>query len=106
MLKSELHIGQRVYVPSHSHGFAYNRSTIEKTGTVVRIYQPHESCYEVGVEFDEEIDGGHNCGGKARNGHGYMGHANELEEYFENIEVPNTIAMPFDNLMSIGGDAS
>lgn len=51
------------------------------TGTVVDVFQHEDDpdWYEVGVRWDEEIMGGHNCDGSCETGHGWYVPAKAIE---------------------------
>ena len=97
MQKADIYVGQRVYVP-HGRALDRNSSTTGKEGTIVAVY--NNGAFELAVDFDEVIDGGYNCGGKARNGHGYKGYAREIEEILDEIEVPSEIKVSFSDLIT------
>ncbi len=98
MRKSELYVGQRVYVPLE-RALDGNESTSGKEGTVVAVYNAPMT-FDLAVDFDEAITGGYNCGGKARNGHGYKGYARNVEEILEDINLPSKIEVSFSELMA------
>ena len=89
---NEIQIGSRVIVVDE-YGFANNRDTIGKIGTVVE----EDDCYDIGVEFDEPINHGHDCNGEAKSRHGYYGYASEVRLY-EDRKVE--ISMSFDAFMA------
>lgn len=89
---NEIQIGSRVIVVDEC-GFADNRDTIGKIGTVVG----EDDFYDIGVEFDEPIDGGHDCNGLAESEHGYYGYASEVRVY-EDHQVE--ISTSFDTFMA------
>lgn len=97
MHKSELYVGQRVYVPL-GHSLDGNSSTTGKEGTIVAVYA---TGYDMAVDFDEVILRGYDCGGKARNGHGYKGYAKDVEELLEDVDVPSEIEISFSDLIAI-----
>ena len=97
MHKSELYVGQRVYVP-FGHALDHNSSTTGKEGTVVAVYT---TGFDMAVDFDEVIDGGHSCDGAARKGHGYKGRAKDIEELLEDVDVPSEIEISFSDLIAI-----
>lgn len=85
-------IGQRVICtkPFDNYG-----NLIGKTGTIVSIRK--STRLKIGVEFDEEFDGGHHCGGFAKLGHGRYGMASWLEPYEDPLPV---ITIDFDKTMN------
>ena len=89
---NEIQIGSRVIVVDEC-GFADNRDTIGKIGTVV----DEDDFYDIGVEFDEPINQGHDCNGAAKFGHGYYGYVSEVRLY-EDRKVE--ISMSFDAFMA------
>ena len=99
MHKSELYVGQRVYVPL-GHTVDGNSSTTGKEGTIVAVYANGYG-YDMAVDFDEVISGGYNCGGVACDGHGYKGHAQDVEELLEDVDVPSEIEISFSDLIAI-----
>lgn len=66
-----------------------------EVGTVIDVNPPG---YQIGVEFDNEFLAGHSCNGKARNGHGRFGYADEVELYQLRVINPNEIAISFGSL--------
>ena len=97
MRKSELYVGQRVYVPL-GHTLDGNSSTTGKAGTIVAVYARG---YDMAVDFDEFISGGYSCSGEARDGHGYKGYAKDVEELLEDVDVPSEIEISFSDLIAI-----
>lgn len=67
-------------------GLANNIHTAGLKGKVIRI-DPIGS-YEIAVEFEKEILGGHNAGGFGKEGHCYLGHFREVEELISSKTVP------------------
>lgn len=89
---NEIQIGSRVIVVDEC-GFADNRNTIGKIGTVV----DEDDFYDIGVEFDEPVNHGHDCRGTAKSRHGYYGYASEVRVY-EDHQVE--ISTSFDTFMA------
>ena len=90
MRREDLEIGMRVIAIRPVDGFKH---LIGKTGTVRTI---RAGGYDVGVEFDEEFEGGHgNCGAPRKCRFGY---AASFDPYFEDDEYID-VAFSFDALM-------
>ena len=89
---NEIQIGSRVIVVDEC-GFADNRDTIGKIGTVVE----GDDFYGIGVEFDEPVNDGHDCMGAAKSGHGWYVYASEVRLYEDR---KFEISTPFDDFMA------
>lgn len=89
---SEFYVDQRVRCVTESDG---NAATLEATGRVVYIDD-----FEVGVEFDSDING-HDCGGHTEYGRGWWVHASNLEpiEYEDDDISENQIDILFNDIM-------
>lgn len=77
----KFNIGDRVWAVKPVDGWP---SLVGKYGTVVDISPniPH-----IGVEFDEEFDGAHNCQGHCDGTRGRYGFADEFELVFETQDI-------------------
>lgn len=60
----EFHVGQRVKVTCNIGNIGFNK----EVGTIISTLSPLTASY--GVSFDRNV-GGHSCGGKCPNGHGW-----------------------------------
>ena len=86
--------GDRVVAISGSDG---NLNIVGKIGTVIYDKDPTKP----GVEYDEYI-GGHDLGGKCREGHGWYTYTNDLEYYYEPTPAPSpeTMEISYEELIS------
>lgn len=90
--ENEIQIGSRVIVVDE-YGFADNLNTVGKIGTVIE----EDDYYDIGVSFDERIEGGHDCRGATKYGYGYYGYARQVRLYEDqNVDI----SMPFDAFMA------
>lgn len=90
--KENFVIGDRVVA---IESYDNNDSIIGKAGTIMYI----DGFREMHVCFDEEIEYGHNLGGRCEDGHGWHMPARCLELFVEpDIEVMQTIS--YDEVMA------
>lgn len=59
-----------------------------KRGMVGTCMDRH-GCYAIPVEFDEEFKGGHSCGGRTIDGHGYW----ISPDYLEKLDMPHAFTL-------------
>lgn len=94
MRGEEIFVGMRVVC---ARPFAGYRTLVGETGVVVSI-----AGGSVGVEFDTPFPGGHDCCGRAREGHGRYGAPGCLEECVENVEETGfDIQIKFEDLFDV-----
>ena len=90
-------VGDRVIAIDSVDGYA---NLVGKTGTVVHV-RPSSNDWNIGVEFDEEFTGGHDCHKKARAGRGRYGDASAFQIYEEeDLEVREEDALPLSDFLS------
>lgn len=99
MLKKDARIGMIVRVQEH---FDYKNIFAGQVGKIVSIENAYDDGYEVGIEFDDPSDlmreVCHNCGGSAKEGHGYYGWFDEIEPIAQiDVDVEN-LELKFDDL--------
>ena len=91
MKPEECYIGARVICTKPFAGFD---KLVGKLGTIVHIYK--ESSWDIGVEFDEPFEFGHNCNGKCVDRHGRYGNSSSLELI---QEITPELTMSYDEVM-------
>lgn len=88
-------VGDRVIAIDSVDGYD---NLVGKTGTVVHI---RSGFANIGVEFDEEFTGGHDCHRKARAGRGRYGEVSSFQIYEEeDLEVPEEDTLPLSDFLS------
>lgn len=91
----DVEIGMRVVVVNEFAGLNDLRN---KEGTVIGFdSDDHDDYLAVCVEFDEEFEDGHNCGGRGIYGRCRYGPAHQLEPVLE--AVTYEITFSYDELM-------
>lgn len=74
--------------------FDGNDDIVGMTGTI-RLVEGNDM---YSVEYDEEIEGGHDCNGLMEHGYGWHTHASSLAPYQEE-PMPDVASMSYDEVM-------
>lgn len=89
---TELQVGRRVQVGSNGY---CGRSDLK--GMIGKIVAVEGGAWEVGVEFNKPICGGHSCRGRGKDGYCYYGYAKDIF-YIDNVVDIKSLAITFDDI--------
>lgn len=75
--------------------FDGNEDIVGMTGTIRLV----EGDGMYSVEYDDKIEGGHDCGGLIPHGYGWHTHANSLAPYQDEPVIDGSSSMSYDEVM-------